>query len=354
MTLIALNKNNIGYHLVKKRWLWHLAYWAAYYLSQAWAYYTTVKYYDTKYLQFMLINEIFFIVMTYFTISMYRYFFNRDQYYFYFILGFTSWIIYLLCKISFQIFFLQSLSDFKDVKWQLLFWSNIAIYIGYFIYITMCKFFKENYIAQYFENEKKQEQLNAELGNLKAQIAPHFLFNTMNNFYGLAVEKSSKLPDLMLKLSDLLRYSLYETEKQFVLLTDEIKAIKNYVDLEKIRLEEGGKVSFLCKIEDEMKLEIAPLLLIVFIENAFKHSKTVREDSTTIYIDVKTEKDWLYFKVSNNFDNLSTESTAKGLGLQNVKRRINLIYGEELHSLETKITDNQYSVDLKIKLKNRV
>ena len=115
---------------------------------------------------------------------------------------------------------------FKGNTFTDIFLNNITVVIVYFLFITSCKYFKDGYITQQFEAERKQQQLMAEVNNLKSQIAPHFLFNTLNNLYGLAVEKSDKLPDLMLRLSDLLRHSLYETQKPLVSINDEINVLK--------------------------------------------------------------------------------------------------------------------------------
>jgi two-component system sensor histidine kinase LytS len=125
-----------------------------------------------------------------------------------------------------------------------IFLNNITIVIVCFLFITTCKYFKDGYITQQFEAEKKQQQLVAEVNNLKSQIAPHFLFNTLNNLYGLAVEKSDKLPGLMLRLSDLLRHSLYETQKPFVSMNDEIDVLKSYIQLETVRLEDDLQLEF--------------------------------------------------------------------------------------------------------------
>ena len=117
---------------------------------------------------------------------------------------------------------------------------------------------------------RRQHEKEAELKLLKAQLNPHFLFNTLNNLYGLSVVKSDKLPNLMLKLSDLLRYSLYETKETFVSLAKEISYLVNYMDLEKIRLDNQTEIVFENKVSDTTR-KIAPMLLIVFVENAFKH-----------------------------------------------------------------------------------
>jgi hypothetical protein len=217
--------------LLQKRWPWHLLFWIGYALFRSWVYYVTLKFYNQVYLEYMLLSEIMFVIITYFTIWLYRRLFEFRKYAVYFIAGTASWLLYLYGRTAFQVYYLQDEPSFRGSPFMNIFLSNVTFVIGYFLFITSCKYFKDGYITQHFEAEKRQQQLMAEINNLKSQIAPHFLFNTLNNLYGLAVDKSDKLPGLMLRLSDLLRHSLYETQKPLVPINEEINVLKSYIEL---------------------------------------------------------------------------------------------------------------------------
>jgi LytS/YehU family sensor histidine kinase len=212
---------------------------------------------------------------------------------------------------------------------------------------------KDMYYLQYQNNLQQKLQMQFELENLKAQISPHFLFNTMNNFYGLAVENSKKLPELMIRLSDLLRYSLYETKQEKVLLKDEINYLKNYIELEKIRLESNIEVEFTVNVENPEKYEIAPLLLIVFIENAFKHVRNILNEPVFIAIHLSVSSDGIMLlTVKNNFNTNAKNDlvTEKGIGQINAKKRLSVIYPDENHFLKIDHDDRFYNVELTIHL----
>jgi len=194
----------------------------------------------------------------------------------------------------------------------------------------------------------RQEEKNAELQLLKAQLNPHFLFNTLNNLYGLSVLKSDKLPDLMLKLSDLLRYSLYDTKTTYVSLEREIQYLENYISLEKIRLEDKTEIT-LNKTGVISGKTIAPMLLIVFVENAFKHLATDPNKKSIVTVDIKINDNALVFSCVNSLDKTSKEPTMEtgksGIGLQNAKKRLALLY-QNKHQLTIAEKENVYSVKL--------
>ncbi|RAJ20598.1 GHKL domain-containing protein [Gelidibacter algens] len=199
---------------------------------------------------------------------------------------------------------------------------------------------------------RRQQEKEAELKLLKAQLNPHFLFNTLNNLYGLSVTKSDKLPSLMLKLSDLLRYSLYETKEAMVSLEKEIHYMENYMELEKIRLEDQTEIVFENKVNDITK-RIAPMMLIVFVENAFKHLSVSGNKKNRVFVSIENDRSQLFFKCVNTFDSdtFQIEDTIEkgksGIGLLNVKKRLSLIYPEK-HTLEIQREKNEYCVSLSI------
>ena len=332
-----------------KRWVWHVLFWAGYALFRFWPYYITVKYYPGIYLQYMLLSEILFVIITYSTLWLYRYLFERKKYLAYFLVGTAAWILYLYGKTVFQSYYLKNVPGFKQNGLADIFFNNIAVIIVYFLFITACKYFKDGFIAQQFEAERKAQQLMAEINNLKSQIAPHFLFNTLNNLYGLAVEKSNKLPDLMLRLSDLLRHSLYEAQRPLVPINEEINVLKSYTELESIRLEDDLKLEFHNTVPREAPYQIAPLILIVFMENAFKHAKFVQSAPVNIEIKTTLEDDWFGLTISNNY-NKERSGSANGIGLTNVKRRLEVLYPNQQHQLTIIKDEIFYTIYLQVQL----
>ena len=200
---------------------------------------------------------------------------------------------------------------------------------------------------------RRQQIKDAELKLLKAQLNPHFLFNTLNNLYGLSVLKSDKLPDLMLKLSDLLRYSLYETKETTVPLEKEIQYLENYISLEKIRLENTTIIEF-NKTGDLSSKNIAPMLLIVFVENAFKHLSNLEDKKNKVTISIIKENDTLTFNCKNTTDSsdISEQNIEKGksgIGLENARKRLALMYPEK-YLLHVTKKNKTYNVELTLNL----
>lgn len=197
------------------------------------------------------------------------------------------------------------------------------------------------------ENSKNKE---AELQLLKGQLNPHFLFNTLNNLYGLSVIKSDKLPGLMLQLSDLLRYSLYQTKDRHVRLQNEITYLKNYLELERLRLDD--EVELRLNIEGQTEgLMIAPMLLIVFVENAFKHFGAPKEQAAYIRVDIQIEDNQLRFVCENSKDPQATtsprEQNTSGIGLTNVRQRLALLYPRQ-YQLDVQNNTATFKVSLNL------
>ncbi len=198
---------------------------------------------------------------------------------------------------------------------------------------------------------KDRERKKAELQLLKAQMNPHFLFNTLNNLYGLSVVKSEQLPKLMLKLSDLLRYSLYDTREEFVPLSKDIEYIENYIALEQIRLEDQTEISFTKSGNLDSKF-IIPMLLIVFVENAFKHLSESKEGESRVLVNIEVDEKGLSFQCSNSASNDRSASNGlekgrSGIGLDNAKKRLELMY-PGVHKLDIEKGNELFEVHLTI------
>ncbi|MDO5971946.1 histidine kinase [Flavivirga aquimarina] len=196
-------------------------------------------------------------------------------------------------------------------------------------------------------------QLETELLFLKTQISPHFFFNTLNNIYSLAVEKSKKTPKIILMLSELMRYLLYETKNKQQSLENEILCIQNYLDLERIRHNENLEVNMYISGDIQDK-HIAPILLLSFVENAFKHGAYKNIGEVKININLIIKKDFLYFTISNPMPKLTEHKESfnhsSGIGLENVKKRLALGYKENDYKLTIGNKNNLFVVKLKIKV----
>jgi hypothetical protein len=189
----------------------------------------------------------------------------------------------------------------------------------------------------------------SELQFLKSQINPHFLFNNLNNLYSYALEKSSKTPEIILEMSGVLRYMLYECKERFVPLEKEMEQLSNFIKLYKMQIEERGTINFEKK-DIKTGYKIAPLILIVFIENAFKHSQSGQSSDIEIDIGLSMHSSKLKFHCKNNYVvNEGLDSVAKGIGLKNVKKRLNLLYPEK-HTLRIEEKNNFFEVDLVLEL----
>lgn len=214
------------------------------------------------------------------------------------------------------------------------------------------------FVNDSFERQRKLEQieknsLTNELKFLKSQIQPHILFNSLNSLYEYTLSKSDKAPELVLQLSGVLRYVLYETSDRLVPLNKELDFIKDYIALQEMQLEGRGKIKFdLSENTSIDDAQIAPYILIPFIENSFKHSLGSKEEEICIVIKITVEDQSLQLLVENNFEsNTSTSDTliAKGIGLKNVQKRLDLLYPNR-HQLEIQETSNFYKVLLQLEL----
>ncbi|MEM1327544.1 MAG: sensor histidine kinase [Bacteroidota bacterium] len=186
----------------------------------------------------------------------------------------------------------------------------------------------------------------AELTLLKNQLNPHFFFNTLNNLYGLAVEKSEAAPSMILKLSDVMRYTIYEGKADQVSLIDEVAYLENYIELHQIRYQKKVRITFEKEISHSHP--IAPLLLIVSLENAFKHGVEKLVEDAFIKLKISTSTDAIHFDIKNNYDPKSVNK--KGIGLLNLKKRLALIYPNQ-HQLMIEKTADIFSLQLDIQIK---
>lgn len=192
-----------------------------------------------------------------------------------------------------------------------------------------------------------KEKLETELKFLKNQTNPHFLFNTLNNIYALARKKSEHTAGVVMKLAKILRFMLYESNKKFITIAEEVKLIDDYLDLEKIRYDERLTITFKKDIDNDAR-QVSPLLLLPFVENAFKHGISESRFSSFINIELGLRNNVLTFSVQNSKENLNPQPGNQSIGLRNVKRQLELMYKE--FNLEVSNDEKKYAVQLIIKL----
>ncbi len=193
----------------------------------------------------------------------------------------------------------------------------------------------------------KAEKTQAELSMLQAQINPHFFFNTLNNLYALTIKNSEKAPEVILKLSDMMRYTIYEGKKDTVPVKDEIEYLSNYIELHKIRYRNKVDIKFTREIDNT--IDVTPLLFIILLENAFKHGLEKNHEDGFIHMELKGDSNQIQFTIKNKFDPTQEDETT-GIGLSNLKRRLDLTYPNK-YELNISAENNVYSANLKIKLK---
>lgn len=342
--------NDITVFFAENRWPWHAAFWLLYIGGKIYSYYLTILYYSKEVLIWMLSAELILVCMVYFTLYLYKKL-NRLSL---ILVSLPIWVIVIALMSYSQVYFLGSIPEFSEINWLTFFISNLEPLLLTYALLILSKYFKDSFISEWKDKQQQKTQLQSELRNLKAQVSPHFLFNTMNNFYGLAVEKSDKLPDLMVRLSDLLRYSLYETQTATVPLSREISYLENYIALEKIRLEDDLIFEFKNLTYEDRELHIAPLLLIILVENAFKHAKGMITAPTEIKIELTTDiNNVLTFTVQNNCEaKKSGQNKEDRIGLMNLRKRLEVLYPESKHELITIHKGELFQATMKINLQS--
>ena len=275
---------------------------------------------------------------------------------------FTLYSIYTLIVsfffVVFSIFFGLVFSDgLKEENYVPLtkgfFFIILGVYFVIFV-VTTIGLLTNNYNANIKNEDLKNRFLQTELQLkeqelkfLKMQIHPHFLFNTLNTLYGFALKKADIMPEMILKLSNLLDYILYQVEKPQVLLFDEIKHIQDYISLEEMRFQDSLAVDFKKEINQE-NYQIAPMLLLPFVENAFKHGTQIN-GVLKVDMELKATNNILFFQIKNS--SKKTNSIQKGIGLENIQKRLEMLYQNNFE-LNISSEENKFKVQLEIPFKN--
>ena len=258
----------------------------------------------------------------------------------------------ILWNITYPLFFdREPASPFWTINWLS---SFTNIYIAAFA-IAVAKLIRQRFSEQKRLRSLEKAQVEAELKFLRAQVHPHFLFNTLNNLYALTLDKSENASEVVLKLSDLLNYMLYECNESTILLSKEITLIENFLALERIRYGDSLEVRFRVEGETAGK-KIAPMLLLPFVENAFKHGVSKLSKDAEVLIRLEVDASKLHFEVINSKPLLLEKDEAgytEGIGLKNVKRRLELIYPDG-HNFDIIEKDEEFRIELNLDLENIV
>ena len=277
-------------------------------------------------------------------------FLNRKKYWWCAIVMIALVLVSSIVKCGLAYYFYDIIIKRDSGKHIIAFWDYFmtAAFVGcLFIFLSaVLKFVTDWFLNEKIKTNLENEKLLSELAFLKSQINPHFLFNSLNNIYSLAYQKSDKTPEAILKLSEIMRYMLYESNEDKVALADEIRYLENYIELQKLRFKDSSYIKFEI-IGDAKAQKITPLVLISFVENAFKHGiATDREVPISILLNIEPGK--LFFKTVNKKSNQNKDDTG-GIGLQNVRRRLDLLYKDQ-YELHIEDKNDVYNCELYLNL----
>ncbi len=340
--------------------MWHILFWLGYWLSFGLFYGSATGAYRETFTELLIslpVKMLFTYSILYYLIP--KYLLTRKNGIFIGMLILTCIFFGLLQRAIYSIQIVQNLclensslafTPITVVK------SLISMYIVAALAI-MIKLIKQIYKSEKAQQELAQRTLEAELNFLKSQIHPHFLFNTLNNLYALTLKNSPKAPEVVLKLADLLDYMLYECNASHIPIEKEIDLIDNYLSLEKLRYGNRLDASFNYSAEN-MEQEIAPMLILPFVENSFKHGASLTTDVNYVAIDLIVRNGMMVLKVENGKPSHVKPSTKKnplhqGIGLNNVNRRLELLYKGK-YDLQIFDEEDSFLIVLKLELKQTV
>jgi LytS/YehU family sensor histidine kinase len=226
--------------------------------------------------------------------------------------------------------------------------EGVNIYLIVALY-TMFYFLRAWYEQQRLAQELQRDKAVAQLELLKNQVQPHFIFNTLNNIYSLSLKNNPRTSDLIYRLSSLLSYMLYDSRQEFIPVSKEMEYIHNYIELEKIRYGERLDVAVNC-FDSIDQFTIPPLLILPLVENSFKHGVSKDVGNSWIRVDLSVKDDWLTVKIENSriADACNGHAVYKGIGMENVKKRLEIIYPER-HEFKCMSEGQSFLTILKIK-----
>ncbi|MBN8653914.1 MAG: histidine kinase [Cytophagales bacterium] len=342
--MTKLENNSFLRWLANARWLHHMVFWS---LIIGRAYTSVFKSYELSYLiEYFAIYLAVYVPQVYFNIYfLYPRFFQKGKV-LYYLLSVTLLIVVGSFAIV-QTYILTGILD--NPFFYTFFFSTLVLHS----LATGAKFFKEG-VRNYFTiQELKVAQQTAEVQALRSQVNPHFLFNTLNNLYSLTLKQSQSAPEVVLKLSELMRYMTQVTGQPLVSLQQEAEHIERYIDLEKLRLNAGAHIEF--HQQGNLKnVQIAPLLMLPLVENAFKHGIETQTENIWLEVALSLQNDQLFFRVQNTkpvHRAVSDTNHPSGIGLANLRRRLDLLYPDN-YELNIDEGEERFVANLWIKLIN--
>ncbi len=274
----------------------------------------------------------------------------KKEKYIQFIISFATLFVLFL---QFNIWFLENFIDhiFPDYYF-ISYATHTRIFIFLFIFMVSTTLIKLAEDWVYFnENENKKlkienQQIQNQLSTLRSQINPHFLFNSLNVIYALALEKKSKATEAIIQLSDILRYVIYDSNTEFVSLKNEIQLLNNYIEFQKNRHKISDKIKFDNQIKEDDFL-IYPMLLLPLLENSFKHGIMQEIDNPFINLSLSLNEERFEYYIENNYnkDYVNTDIAHSGLGIENIKNNLKIIYPDK-HKFEIKKSNRKFMVTL--------
>ncbi len=339
----------------KKEWAWHVLFWLGYLLIKIFI----VEFFREDFGVVLLVELIslplkMFLVYVLIFLLIPRYLLNKHY------LEFAAWLVILVVFAAFarrvmDIYITYPISmlyfdkaDFWDLgtAFRNLVFVYPVVGLGTAIYLM------SHWIKDYqMRTQLQQEKLQAELKYLKAQVHPHFLFNTINNIYSLSLDQSPKTSQALLELSDLLSYMLYECNVDRISLKKEIELIENYINLERLRYSDRLELQF--KVKGDLDtVKVAPLILLPFVDNCFKHGAGDSIAECFVHFNLKVENQKMLLELRNSVAEVSADPGGKsGIGLSNVKKRLEREYPGQ-YQLSINQTDETFEVKLTIDLED--
>ncbi len=337
----------------RRRIIFHISFWLFFIFSGNVLNFIGGGEYEFKLADFLAplsLSSLFFrITVSYMILYVFNRFFDKKQY-MSLVLGFLGvCAIYITARYLVEevmFFKLYGFHNYSEESRRFPYYAtdNIQNVIYYSFNAFFLKMIEDFFRAEKEKNALLTEKLNAEQAFLKSQLNPHFLFNTLNNIYSLTLTSSPKAPEAVLKLSELMRYMLYESNVDKINLETEVKYLKNFVELQKFRYSGQTYIDFHVA-GDLHSQKVAPLLLIAFVENAFKHGE-VNIASKPLFISLLLNQNNLSFTVKN-FKKDQNKDEVGGVGLENVRRRLDLLYTNQ-YSLEVEDTKEAYFCELNL------
>lgn len=344
-------------HNINHRIYYHGLFWLTYYIYRVMIYGDVINTFENvAYVQAFELMVKLIVVYT----SLYWLkprFFDQGKYFFFAVL-----FLFIILSGSYLqlhiIHFCIKIGIYHELPLSYLF--SIKKYVSATGHISMIaaiafgiKVMKDAHLATRKNAVLVKEKLETELQFLKGQINPHFFFNTLNNIYSLIIKKSDKAGEVVLKLSELMSYMIYEAGNTTVLLRNEIDYLRNYIELERLRYRDHLEVNI--NVNAELgDLRIAPLILLPFVENAFKHGMDKAAEHNFLNIDIDLREKVLFMSVKNSVAQPKINYNVNGnsgIGLQNVRRRLQLLYANR-YKLDEQMEESRYTVELQVELIN--